>query len=167
MRPGTTPFASPRPSTSRASSPSGRAGGGEKPDARDAEQPPAGARSACDGSQVALELRDSCFEQPDLLDEQLHGAADELGHTRARIGEHSRDAFDAQARTLSDDNDELAAKAAQRVDTRGARGHPKRARTVKPLQGSIDFTFTGAMSAQRAASSSAHTSAVLVLFLFT
>ena len=57
-----------------------------------------------------------------------------IGYRRVRIGEHPADLLHAQARALRDRDAELAAEAAQRVDARGARGHPQRAGAVQSLQ---------------------------------
>ena len=57
-----------------------------------------------------------------------------IGHRRVRIGEHAADLLDAEATALRDDDAELAAEAAQRVDARGAGGHPQRARAMQSLQ---------------------------------
>ena len=84
--------------------------------------------------QLAFELRDAHLEQADLLDQQRHRTADQRRHRRMGIGEHAADLLDAEATALGDDDAELAAEAAQRVDARGARCHPQGTGAMHRLQ---------------------------------
>ena len=85
--------------------------------------------------QLALDLGDARFQQPNLLDQQASGPANELRHGCVRIGQHPGDDLDAAARSHRDGDAKLTAKAAQGVDARSARAHPEAADAVQPLQG--------------------------------
>jgi hypothetical protein len=109
-------------------------GGGQQADAGDRQQCRAGRRLFGQRGQIAFELRDARFEQADLFDEQLHGAADQGRHSRVRICQHPADLFNAVATASRNGNTEFAAKPSQRIDARSARAHPQRARAVQALQ---------------------------------
>jgi hypothetical protein len=92
-------------------------------------------RLACRLRQLAFELADPRLQQPDFLDEQVHRAADELRDRRFPIGKHPADLLQPEASALRNADAELSAESPQRVDPRGARGHPQRSGAVQGLHG--------------------------------
>lgn len=110
-------------------------GGGEPPHAGDRQQRGARRAQARDLGQLALQLRDARFEQAHLFEQQAHGAADQAGHGRMRIGQHAADRLQAGARAGGHRQAELAAEASQGIDARGACSHPQASDAMQSLQG--------------------------------
>lgn len=96
-------------------------GGRQQAHAGDRQRRGARGRLAGECAQLAFELRDAHFQQPDFLDQQRHGAAVQRRHRRMGIGQRPADLLDAEARALGDNNAERTTEAAQRIDARGAR----------------------------------------------
>ncbi len=100
-------------------------GGGEQSDAGHGQQQGAGRALAGHGGKLALKLGNARFEQADFFEQEGAGVADQIRHSRTRIGQHASQGFDTGAGALGNGDTELAAKAAQGIDAGGAGAHPQ------------------------------------------
>jgi hypothetical protein len=107
----------------------------QQTDTRNRQQGGTRRRLLCQHRQFAFQLIDAGFEQPDFLNKELHRITYQARDRRIRIGQDAAHLFKAVAAPSRNGNTELSAEAAQGINTRSARPHPKRTRAMQALQG--------------------------------